>query len=152
MHAGTTVPFLLFSFQIIRGAFLRFPLCHRPRNPRPPSCNHSGTKAQWPIPTRPTDRSRSLVRCSNAGTSPRLAVGQTPCASPYCHQIANTELLPPFTVTSRCAGTPSVLKTTPVKQCLCLPAAHCTSQARRCNDLYRGRRMISMDISLSVSA
>jgi hypothetical protein len=29
---------------------------------------------------------------------------QTQRASPSCHRVANTELLPPFTVTSRCAG------------------------------------------------
>jgi hypothetical protein len=51
-----------------------------------------------------------LVRCSNARTSPRLAVllVKAKCASRSCHRVANTELLPPITVTSRCAGSPSI--------------------------------------------
>ena len=60
-------------------------------------------------PTRHGDRSRSLVRCSNARTSPCPPLVRIQCASPSCHRIANTKLLPPFIVTSRRAEQQNIL-------------------------------------------
>ncbi|KAE9378923.1 hypothetical protein N431DRAFT_148920 [Stipitochalara longipes BDJ] len=60
------------------------------------SCNHSGSSHCGSPSTRPGRGSRSLVRCSNARTSPRLAVPlvQSQCASRSCHRGANTETAP----------------------------------------------------------